>query len=136
MGNGDEPRSSEDLIREARLSYSESDDTVETPPVDEPEPESEPEELGRVTHESRQEPGVVEHGVPRVSAEHVQSAVPIANQRFDVGEEPGVGSTTIEQRDAVAAFEGVAYLVRADKPGTSEDEDSHGRSASGRLTRR
>ena len=47
MGNGDEPRSSEDLIREARLSYSESDDTVETPPVDEPEPE--PEELGRVT---------------------------------------------------------------------------------------
>jgi hypothetical protein len=47
MGNGDEPRSSEDLIREARLSYSESDDTVETTPVDEPEPE--PEELGRVT---------------------------------------------------------------------------------------
>src|SRR6185503_12241291 len=73
---------------------------------------------------------IVDHDIPftrlqRVVVSRIRRAIPDAF--FDVRdtlEQPWIGAATIEQRDVMAARDGVTDLIRSDKSRAAENENS------------
>ena len=67
----------------------------------------------------------VDGGVPRASLQRREVAGAIAEHVLGIGEEVGAVAAAVEDRDLVAAAQGLGGHVAAEKDGAAEDEQTH-----------
>tara|TARA_B100000809_G_C15127468_1_gene526878 strand:+ start:1799 stop:2083 length:285 start_codon:yes stop_codon:yes gene_type:complete len=82
-------------------------------------------QLGGLARDARHETTGVDHGVPTLPLQRLQTAVAILSEMLDLRVETGVGLASIEEGDRVLVGEGGVDESATQECDTTEDEQAH-----------